>query len=506
MTRCLLAAPAGEGPRRALLLAGGGMRVAWQAGVLLALDAAGLRFQHFDGASGGTLNLAMLLSGLSPAEMAQRWRALELKDFISLLPLEEYLKGAWPALGDADGVRNKVFPGLGIDFDRLRACEDVTATFNLCNFTHKTLEVMEHTAMEPDLLVAAMSLPAFMPAVPWHGMTYTDAVWIKDTNLWEAVRRGAEELWLLWCIGNTPTYRDGAFPQYVHMIEMSANGALFEELSRIRDLNERILRGDSPFGQRQPIRLHVIKPMQALPLDPDFYLGRISAESLIALGHQAATDYLQGRRPEGLPLTPEVTTMLDAAPGLSFRETMAGPFSLSATEPEAGATGTAPHLAMHATVFVQDLDRFLTDPGHLGSLSGTIDYGPFGAPIEAHQGVFRLFSPTDEPNTKYMVYELAFDRDGEPYYLAGHKVVRQDPGFDLWKDTTTLYTKLHKGTDATGEVVGAGILSLGVTDLIKLLGTVEVPNAGPVQRAETLAKFGKFFMGELWNTYAKHLR
>ena len=77
---------------------------------------------------------------------------------------------------------------------------------------------------------------------------------------------------------------------------------------------------------------------------------------------------------------------------------------------------------------------------------------------------------------------------------------------DLWKDTTTLYTKLHKGTDATGEVVGAGILSLGVTDLIKLLGTVEVPNAGPVQRAETLAKFGKFFMGELWNTYAKHLR
>jgi cholesterol oxidase len=161
---------------------------------------------------------------------------------------------------------------------------------------------------------------------------------------------------------------------------------------------------------------------------------------------------------------------------------------------------------MHATVFIQDLDRFLTDPGHLGSLSGTIDYGPFGAPIDAQHGVFRLFSPTDAPDTKYMVYELAFDRDGESYYLAGHKVVRQDPGFDLWKDTTTLYTKLHKGTDATGQVVGAGILSLGVTDLIKLLGTVEVPNAGPVQRTESLAKFGKFFLGELWNTYAKHLR
>lgn len=506
MTRCQLAAPPGEGPIRSLLLAGGGMRVAWQVGALLALDEAGIRFQHFDGASGGTLNLAMLLSGLTPGEMAERWRALELRSFISLLPLEDYLKGAWPALGDADGVRNHVFPGLGIDFDRLRECEAVAATFNLCNFTRKTLEVVEHTALEPDLLVAAMSLPAFMPAVPWKGMTYTDAVWIKDTNLWEAVKRGAEELWLLWCIGNTPTYRDGAFPQYVHMIEMSANGALFEELDRIRDLNDRIQRGDSPFGQRQPIRLHVIKPAQALPLDPDFYLGRVRAEALIALGHHAATDYLSRRSPDGLPLTPEVTTMIDAAPGLSFRETMSGPFSLGAQDPQAGADAGGPTLAMHATVFIQDLDRFLSDPTHLGGLSGTIDYAPFGAPLEAHHGVFRLFSPTEEPNTQYMVYELAFEKDGEPYYLAGHKVVRQDPGFDMWRDTTTLFTKLHKGADAQGEVVGAGILSLGITDLIKLLGTVEVPNAGPAQRMETLAKFGKFFMGELWSTYAKHLR
>ncbi|MDP1832250.1 MAG: patatin-like phospholipase family protein [Geothrix sp.] len=506
MTRChFAAAPSGQGPRRALLLAGGGMRVAWQAGVLLALDEAGLRFHHLDGASGGTLNLAMLLSGLSPAEMAHRWRALDLKDFISLLPLEDYLKGAWPAMGDADGLKDKVFPGLGIDFDSLRTCEGVSATFNLCNFTRKTLEAVDPTAMAPDLLVAALSLPAFMPAVSWKGMTYTDAAWIKDANLWESVKRGAEELWLLWCIGNTPTYRDGAFPQYVHMIEMSANGALFEELDRIRDLNERIQRGDSPFGQRQPVRLHVIKPTQALPLDPDFYLGRVRAESLIALGHRAATDYLNDRSPAGLPLTPEITTMTDAAPGLSFRETMDGPFSLGATDPGAGAAGDAPTLAMHATVFVQDLDRFLSDPTHLGSLSGTIDYGPFGAPIEAHHGVFRLFSPADEPDTRHMVYELAFEKDGEPHYLAGHKVVRQDPGFDLWKDTTTLYTTLHRGSDARGEIIGAGILSLGVTDLIRLLGTVEVPNAGPAQRMEALAKFGKFFMGELWNTYAKHL-
>ena len=47
-----LAAEEGS-PRRSLILAGGGMRVAWQAGVLKALEAAGLRFAHADGTSGG---------------------------------------------------------------------------------------------------------------------------------------------------------------------------------------------------------------------------------------------------------------------------------------------------------------------------------------------------------------------------------------------------------------------------------------------------------------------
>jgi predicted acylesterase/phospholipase RssA len=506
MTRCRLAAPPEEGPRRALLLAGGGMRVAWQAGVLLALQEAGLRFHHFDGASGGTLNLAMLLSGLSPDDMARRWRALDLQDFVSLLPLEDYLKGAWPALGGAEGVRAKVFPGLGIDFEALRACEGPSATFNLCNFTRKTLEAIEPADLDADLLVAAVSLPAFMPAVRHQGMDYLDAVWIKDTNLWEAVTRGCEELWLLWCIGNSPTYRDGAFPQYVHMIEMSANGALFEEFGRIRDLNARIERGDSPYGQRQPVRLHVIRPAQALPLDPDFYLGRVRPESLIALGYATARAYLGDRRPEGLPYSPEITAMTDAAPGLSFRETMSGPFSLGATDPAAGAAAGVSTLAMHATVFVQDLAAFQADPDHLGSLSGTLDFPPFGTGIPAHHGVFNLFSPTDEPKTKYMVYELAFEHGGQPYYLAGRKVVRHDSGLDLWKDTTTLYTTLHQGPDRQGPVVGAGVLSLGVTDLIRLLGTMEVPNGGPAQRVEAIASFGRFFLGELWDTYGKHVR
>ena len=63
VTTALAAGPEAT-PRRSLLLAGGGIRVAYQAGVLVALEEAGLRFHHADGTSGGTFNLAMLLSGV----------------------------------------------------------------------------------------------------------------------------------------------------------------------------------------------------------------------------------------------------------------------------------------------------------------------------------------------------------------------------------------------------------------------------------------------------------
>ncbi|HFE39204.1 MAG TPA: GMC family oxidoreductase [Gammaproteobacteria bacterium] len=102
-----------------------------------------------------------------------------------------------------------------------------------------------------------------------------------------------------------------------------------------------------------------------------------------------------------------------------------------------------------------------------------------------------------------MVYELAFVHDNADYYLAGYKEVKDDRGFDLWSDTTTLYTTLHKGKDKSGDIVGAGILRLGVVQLSKLLSTVEVSGTdSEVEKAKTVARFGSFFSGNLWDSYA----
>jgi predicted acylesterase/phospholipase RssA len=292
------------GPRRSLVLAGGGMRVAYQAGVLSALEAAGLRFHHVDGASGGTMNLSMILAGQSSDEISERWRTLDSRHFAALLPGREYLLSPrWPGLGSSRGLREWVFPHLGVDLDRIRAATGMEGTYNVCDFATKTAEVVPHTEVDLDLLVAAVSLPVLMPAVVRNGRSYTDAVWIRDSNVPEAVRRGSDEIWLVWCIGNTPTYHRGLFRQYVHMIEMAANGSL------LRDLDYVATRWPD-----RPVLLHVIKPAHPIPLDPAYYMGRIDAATLIDFGYQDACRYLDHPHPLGAPWDSGVTGMQEAPP------------------------------------------------------------------------------------------------------------------------------------------------------------------------------------------------
>jgi hypothetical protein len=191
----------------------------------------------------------------------------------------------------------------------------MVGTFNVCDYPRKQCVAVQNDEVDLDLLVAGVSLPVFSPAVRRDARIYLDAVWIKDTNVDEAVRRGADELWLVWAIGNHGVYRNGIFQQYVHMIEMTANGALLAQLRAVRALNE---------ARQNRIRLHVIHPRVPLPLDPDFFLGRVDAATLVSMGHRDACEYLERADSEGVPLGADATRMQDPRPGVGFRETLQG--------------------------------------------------------------------------------------------------------------------------------------------------------------------------------------
>ena len=500
-----------SGIKRALILPGGGLRLSYAAGVLDEIFSQGLKFHLMDGTSGGALNLAMLLSGLKADEMCDRWRSLNMMDTISFGSLKDYLSDPFfVAAGSSDAFRKKVFPHLGINVDKIRAAGGMQAMFNVCNFSTKTNESIRHQDISEDFLVAGISLPGTLPPVQINGVNYMDSGFIQDANLLGPVKAGANELWLVWIMGNIPQYRSGLLNFYVQMLEMSANGALGKEILRIAEINERIRNGEEVYGHRQPITLHLIKPAHPLPLDSALYTGQISHTRLIEMGRNDARSYFATMSPQGVALDPKVLQMTQHSPGIFFRETMSGGFSLDTADPESGkkqGNRAGNELTIHVEVTIDDIDQFVEQPRHAGYLAGTIDFPPLGMGMKADHGIFNLFSPTDGPRTKHMIYELGFEHLNQHYYLAGKKIIRDDPMFDLWDDTTTLHTLLYQGRDASGEVIGAGILTLGVKDLLKLISSMEILDPLlETDKLATLSKFGRFFIGELWDTYVMQIK
>ncbi len=474
------------GPRRSLILAGGGMRVAYQAGVLRALAEAGLTFDHADGTSGGTINLAMLFSGVPPADMCERWATLPVREFVSFLPVQEYLRLEGPiALGGAGGIVRGVFPHLGIDLPRINAATGMEATFNVCNFTTKTNRVVSHRDLTLDLLVAGISLPIFMPPVRVDGSDYVDSVWIRDANLAEAVARGAEEIWLVWCIGNAPVYRSGPFHQYVHMIELSANGKLFAELAWLAELNRRIARGDSPYGQRAPVRLKVVKPVHPLPLDPSYYLGRIDGASLVAMGYADACRRLDAAG-EDDPLTEVATQMRAPDRPVTFCEQLHG-------EVRGDVNGPC---ALSTRVVVQDLPGFLA--GSAGAeLYGAVTLGE-GPPLLLRDGTFRHVAEGGSAPVRRLVSQASVVRAGTRLHVTAERTLRGDRGSDLMHDLARVALVVRAGAAPPAPAAAEGTLTAGLDDLRALASSVHaVEPSTPGEGWDDVLRLGGLLFGDL---------
>jgi cholesterol oxidase len=232
----------------------------------------------------------------------------------------------------------------------------------------------------------------------------------------------------------------------------------------------------------------------------------ISAVAERCCAHMAADRHweIDYKLPRAAKATAE-GAMSMSTPGVQFSETMVGGFALGETDPRTGerkgnAAGT--QLAIHCDVDVSDAYRFINDPQHFAHMKGTVDFPPLGMNIPAPRGLWNLLKPSDDPRLKYMVYELGFEHNGKSYYLAGKKHVHDDPGFDVWADITTCFTRLHEGTDATGPVVGAGVIYIGREQLKQMLPTLRATNTdSKAQGLKVLYDFGHSFAGDLWDLY-----
>ena len=214
-----------------------------------------------------------------------------------------------------------------------------------------------------------------------------------------------------------------------------------------------------------------------------------------------------------LPSAPK-TVLPPLKVGMQFTETMSGYLSLKETadyaagEAQGKADGST--LAFTVAVTSDDLDAMLTDSAHLGAIVGTLNAPAVSPdPITVNEGVFHLF--IDDPEIvgqRLMTYDMPLTTsDGKQFFMHGFKETHGNTGLRIWPDTSTLYITLYEGGDATGKVLGKGILHILPADFAKQMTTMKITNTtSELQQLEGMVKFGEFFSKTIFDVYGGVLR
>lgn len=166
-----------------------------------------------------------------------------------------------------------MFRAWGLDWGRINA-STTEATFNVYNFSAHELEVLTPGQMSEEFLCACVSLPMWFPPVEIDGQTYVDPVFITDANLEEAIRRGADELWIIWTVSERGEWNPGFVAGYFQIIEASANGR-FRQLLRRIEANNAAIAGGRAGEYGRPIELKILRAEV-----PMHYLINLSGDRL----------------------------------------------------------------------------------------------------------------------------------------------------------------------------------------------------------------------------------
>ena len=196
-------------------------------------------------------------------------------------------------------------------------------------------------------------------------------------------------------------------------------------------------------------------------------------------------------------------------PGVSFTERMQGFFSTEVTDDhqrghdQGRADGS--EFAFIFTIVIDDLDRFLSDESREARIIGTVEAPALATePLTATGGVLNLLvTDAADPETRRMHYRTTLtSRQGKEFFLDGVKVVRDDPGFDMWADTTTLYITVREGGNENAPVLGTGTLRIRPTDFAKQATTMRGIGVSTLpQRIAAVGRFSNYFARSLMETY-----
>ena len=497
-------------PKRSLMLAGGGLKIAFQAGVLQVwLDEAGLEFDHADAVSAACFNLAMWAQGMSGKQIADNWRNLDPVAGVDL---------NWPQLArllyaeslfDLDKYRTKVFPSWGLDFGKIRASQR-EATFNVYNFSKHELRPVPTPELTEDFLVATGSLSIWLPPVQIGGDTYIDAIFNTPTNIEEAIRLGSDELWVIWTTSQRGEWFDGFVGGFFGIFEAATNHAYKQSLARIARNNDAIAQGrDGEYG-----RVITVREIKAeVPVHYLLNFSRDRAREAVNRGVEVARAWCdQQGIPRGSAI-PDTTHSGSAITGLRFSETLKGYVAFGAEDYQQGFENGREQnnrIEVELHTHVEDVDRFITMPEHEARVEGSVVCDKLGGKSEFDRGTFQLFVDQGDPARKKVIYECVFrDRNGCSYTLHGFRDLHAHSEHETTGDPAVLLVALLAGDAPYGQdgrpALAMGLLRAGTIDFLKHIASFQAEGTTLTGRVEALSRFGAFYLGRLWDVYARNL-
>jgi cholesterol oxidase len=196
-----------------------------------------------------------------------------------------------------------------------------------------------------------------------------------------------------------------------------------------------------------------------------------------------------------------------------FTEEMKGYVTFEETDYDSGfrrGKEAGNFLMFHLTISVDNVERFLADPQHEASAVGYVRCPALGEDMPVDKGVFNLFVDHEGRLDKRMIYRLYLNHEKEgPLTLSGFKVIKDDPGYDIWSDTTTLFTHLLRGhvgpEEDASEVLASGIIHIYHRDFLKQLTTIRVEGPTLAEGNKARLQFGQAFFGPLWDVYGSRV-
>jgi len=221
------------------------------------------------------------------------------------------------------------------------------------------------------------------------------------------------------------------------------------------------------------------------------------------------------------------------SPGMAFTETMAGHISATGchhrpcghverirddyTNGAAWGQSEDSKCSFRLTVTTDNLHRMIDEPEHRSRITGEVLVSSLSPdPLPVREGTFRLLVANPAKAESWtMLYDMVLDGPDGPVHFHGFKTLEQRGKSDPWTDLTTLFVTLRQGEDTDGELIGRGVLKLGIDEFMRQLNTITVydadtlvghvvnliPKAKKAIETYFMAKYAGFFAMTVFRAY-----